>query len=140
MVLVDSSVWIEALRRRGNILVKLALENLLENYDAQLCDPVRLEVMGGCRAEERGPMGHYFSVIPFRQLTALDWENALKFTWILREKGITLPWMDVLILSVAIADGHRLYSLDKHFEEAGKHLPLRLYQPGYNGTYQPDID
>mgnify|MGYP001550518080 FL=1 len=34
MVLVDSSVWIEALRRDGRLDVKLALENLLEEYEA----------------------------------------------------------------------------------------------------------
>ena len=47
MVLVDSSVWIEALRRDGRLEVKLALENLLEEYEAAWCGPVQIEVLGG---------------------------------------------------------------------------------------------
>ena len=53
MVLVDSSVWIEALRRDGRLDVKLALEGLLEEYEASWCGPVKLEVLGGARPQER---------------------------------------------------------------------------------------
>ena len=53
MVLVDSSVWIEAARRQGDLGCKVALESLLEEYEAAWCSPVRLEVMGGARKEER---------------------------------------------------------------------------------------
>ena len=35
MVLVDSSAWIEALRRNGDLRVKLAIEGLLDAYEAQ---------------------------------------------------------------------------------------------------------
>ena len=50
MILVDSSVWIESLRREGRLDVKLALEGLLEEYEAAWCGPVKLEVLGGARA------------------------------------------------------------------------------------------
>ena len=53
MVLVDSSVWIESLRRTGRLEVKVALEALLEAYEAQFCPPIRLEVLGGARKEDR---------------------------------------------------------------------------------------
>jgi predicted nucleic acid-binding protein len=44
---VDSSVWIDALRREGGLQVKLALENLLEEYEAAFCGPTKLEVLRG---------------------------------------------------------------------------------------------
>ena len=66
MVLVDSSAWIESLRRQGDLRVKLAVEGLLEAYEAQWCSPVRLEVLGGARKEERARLGEHFSVIPYR--------------------------------------------------------------------------
>ena len=53
MVLVDSSVWIEALRRDGNVHVKVALESLLQEYEATFCGPVKLEVLGGARKQDR---------------------------------------------------------------------------------------
>ncbi len=47
MVIVNSSVWITALRCEGDLFVKCAVEGLLDEYETTLCPPVRLVVMGG---------------------------------------------------------------------------------------------
>ena len=138
MVLVDSSVWIEALRRQGRLDVKVALEALLEAYEAQLCAPVRLEVMGGSRKEERRMIGSYFSIIPYRAVSTEDWDRAISLSWRLRDAGLTVPWLDVLIASLAIHDCVRLYSIDAHFEKIAEIAGLILYRPGYGGSFQPD--
>lgn len=135
MVLVDSSAWIESLRRKGDIRVKLAIEGLLDAYEAQWCTPVRLEVLGGARPEERRRLGLHFSVIPYRRCTEEDWDRAITLAWKLRNKGLTVPWMDVLIASIAIHDEIRVYAVDAHFPKIAEHSPLFLYEPGYNGTY-----
>lgn len=138
MVLVDSSAWIEALRRNGDIKVKLAVEGLLDAYEAQWCTPVRLEVLGGARKEERHRLGVHFSVIPYRPCTEADWERAVALAWKLRDGGLTVPWLDVLIAAVALHDGNRVYAVDRHFPAIARMVPLRLYQPGYGGAYQED--
>lgn len=138
MVLVDSSVWIEGLRRRGSLAVKLSLEGLLEAYEAQWCSPVRLEVLGGARKEERSRLGRHFSVIPYRPVREDDWERAVALAWRLRDGGLTVPWLGVLIAAVAIHDGVRLYALDAHFEEIAARTGLRLYRPGYGGAFEAD--
>jgi predicted nucleic acid-binding protein len=135
MVLVDSSAWIEALRRNGDMGVKLAIEGLLEAYEAQWCTPVRLEVLGGARLEERVMLGKRFSVIPYRPCHEDDWNRAIALAWQLRGKGLTVPWLDVLIAAIAIHDGVRLYAIDAHFEEIAKHSGLLLYRPGYGGSF-----
>lgn len=140
MVLVDSSVWIEALRRKGELSVKVALENLLDVYEAQWCTPVRLEVLGGARKEDRNRLGLHFSIIPYRRCTEDDWERAVALAWRIRDRGITIPWLDVLIAAIAIHDGHRLYTLDKHFSEISPFTGLFLYQPGYGGSFNPGED
>ena len=53
MVLVDSSVWIEALRRKGDLGVKVGLEALMEADGAVISGPVLLEVLGGSRPRDR---------------------------------------------------------------------------------------
>jgi predicted nucleic acid-binding protein len=136
MVLVDSSAWVEALRRNGRIEVKLAVEGLLEVYEAQWCSPVRLEVLGGARRAERRLLGEYFSVIPFRRCTDDDWERAISLTWKLRDGGLTVPWLDVLIASVALHDGTRVYAVDAHFQKISEQTGLVLYEPGYGGSFQ----
>lgn len=140
MVLVDSSVWIEGLRRQGRLDVKLALEGLLDAYEAQWCSPVRLEVLGGARREERRALGAYFSVIPYRHTSAADWERAVALAWKVRDKGLTVPWLDILIAAIALHDGNRIYSIDPHFQKLASITGLRLYKPGYAGIYQEEED
>lgn len=139
MVLVDSSAWIESLRRNGDMRVKLAVEGLLEAYEAQWCSPIRLEVLGGARLEERARLGQCFAVIPYRPCREDDWDRAIALAWRLRTNGLTVPWLDVLIAAIAIHDGVRLYAIDAHFQEIAKHTGLLLYRPGYGGSFN-DVD
>lgn len=138
MVLVDSSVWIEAIRRTGRLDVKVGLEGLLEEYEAGWCGPVRLEVMGGARAMDRPRLAAWFSCIPYRPMEESAWEDARDRYWALRDQGHTLPWSDVLIGSLALAWGWRVYAVDRHFEVMRDVLGLRLYQPGYGGKFEPE--
>jgi predicted nucleic acid-binding protein len=138
MVLVDSSAWIEALRRNGDLRVKLAIEGLLDAYEAQWCTPIRLEVLGGARKEERTRLGHWFSVIPYRPVREEDWERAIALAWRMRDGGLTVPWVDVVIAAVALRDQVRVYAVDAHFLEVSKLTGLTLYEPGYGGKYQDE--
>jgi len=138
MVLVDSCVWINALKRQGPIEIKLAVEALLECYEARWCSPVRLEVLGGCRVQDRFRLSKYFSVIPYRPCREDDWERGLVLAWHLRENGLSVPWLDVLIAAIAIEDNNRVYSVDNHFRAIADLTTLRLYEPGYGGSYTPE--
>lgn len=137
MVLIDSSAWIEALRRKGKLEVKLAVQGLLDVYEAQWCAPVRLEVMGGARKEERKRLLHHFSVIPYRHCNNDDWGRAIELAWKIRDTGLTVPWLDVLIASIALHDGNRVYAIDSHYQKIAAITGLQLYEPGYGGKYQP---
>lgn len=136
MVLVDSSAWIEGFRKKGSIEVKYALHGLLDAYEAQWCSPVRLEVLGGARKDERTRLDLHFSVIPYRSCREDDWNRAVALAWKLREKGLNLPWMDVVIAAIALHDDVRLYSVDAHFQEISRLTGLMLYHPGYGGSFR----
>lgn len=133
-------MWIEAFRRNGRLEVKLAVESLLDVYEAQWCSPVRLEVLGGARIQERAKLGHHFSVIPYRSCSEEDWDRALVLAWKLRDNGLTVPWLDVLIACFAIQDDVRLYALDAHFVRISELTNLRLYTPGYAGMFVPESE
>ena len=139
MVLVDSSVWIEALRRDGRLDVKLALENLLEEYEAAWCGPVKLEVLGGARAKDRAPLEAQFSCIPYFPMTDAAWDSAKKLAWRLRDRGCAVPWNDILIAALSVKAECRIYAVDKHFQmmyESG--AGIVLYESGYGGAYNPN--
>jgi len=139
MVIVDSSVWIETLRRDGRLDVKVALESLLEEYEATWCGPVKLEVLGGARTQDRQALEEQFSCIPYFPMNDPAWEAAKNLGWRLRDKGCALPWNDILIATLSINAGCRVFAIDKHFDlmqDAG--IGVRLYKPGYGGAYNPN--
>jgi predicted nucleic acid-binding protein len=138
MVLVDSSVWIEAARRDGSLEHKVGLEGLLDAVEATFCGPIKLEVLGGARGQDRQRMSAYFDSVPYRTIEDGAWESAKEAAWRLRDKGHSLPWNDILIGSLSVAWGCRVYAKDQHFQILRDVLGVRLYTPGNGGSYQPD--
>ena len=137
MVLVDSSIWIEAGRSRGDLFTKVALQSLLEENEACWCGPVRLEVLGGSRAQERPKLLYFFSIVPYLVVGDDIWDKAKSMAWRLRDKGVNPPWNDVLIATIAQEKMCRVFARDKHFEQMAEVLGISLYQPNYGGGYNP---
>lgn len=137
MVLVDSSVWIEAARRRGDLATKVSLRALLDEYAAAWCSPVRLEVLGGARREERRALETFFACLPHAECREPEWQSAKFLAWRARDAGHTFPWNDLLISATAAARGWRLYGRDAHFAKLATLGGAVLYQPGYGGRYEP---
>lgn len=138
MVIVDTSAWIEFFRRDGDPGVKLAMKALVEELEATLCGPVEMEFLGGARPHERGRIQSRFDILPYLNNDQKLWREAATTYAKLRGAGATLPWNDVLIATLALQQDLRLYSVDPHFELMSRYLKLRLYRPGYNGSFQAD--
>jgi predicted nucleic acid-binding protein len=77
-------------------------------------------------------------VIPYRTCNEQDWDRAISLAWKLRDKGLTVPWLDVVIASLAIQDGIRLFAIDEHFKKISELAGLALYEPGYGGMFRED--
>ncbi|MDD5260276.1 MAG: PIN domain-containing protein [Methylacidiphilales bacterium] len=140
MVLVDSCVWIEASRERGDLHVKLALRALLDEYEAAYCGPVKLEVLGGARNEKRKALSYFFEAVPYLAMPEIIWDDAKNISWRLRDAGQAIPWNDILIACIALKQRCRVYSIDAHFQALSEKCGLLLYQPGYGGKYQRDVE
>ncbi|MBA4148190.1 MAG: VapC toxin family PIN domain ribonuclease [Verrucomicrobia bacterium] len=140
MVLVDSSVWIEAGRREGKLSYKVGLENLLGAYEATWCGPVKLEVLGAARPQDRKRLESYFSIIPYKAMEDGAWDFAKNCYQRLRDQGHTLPFNDALLGSLSLIWNCRVYSADQHFEIMRDVIGIRLYQPGYGGKYESDVN
>lgn len=138
MVLVDSSVWIEAARRQGDLATKVALRALLDEYEAAWCSPVKLEVLGGARREERRALEMFFGVIPYVACGEAEWEAAKALAWRAREAGHTLPSNDLLISATAASRGWRVFSRDAHFATLAGLGGAALYTPGYGGSFRSE--
>jgi predicted nucleic acid-binding protein len=139
MVLVESSVWIKAIRRDGELAYKVGLEALLEEYEATLCGPVRLEGLGGARQGERVKLIRRFAILPRVRTEEPTWELAMEFSSKLRDNGLAIPWNDILIAAIAHQQLCRDYAKDKHFDDMAQILGVRLYEPGFGGSYHPGL-
>lgn len=137
-VLVDSCMWIHALRLKGDRDIKLGIHGLLQEYMALLCGPVELEVLGGAGKHDRKKIKEYFDIMPYRKSDHTIWREAVETSWLLSDQGLSVPWNDTIIATIAKKYGYRVYSEDKHFKMMSEILGIRLYQPGYMGMYNPE--
>jgi predicted nucleic acid-binding protein len=140
MVLVDTSAWIEAHRLRGSPAVKLAVRGLLDAYEATFCGPVEMEFLGGARQDERDRLQAWCAVVPYLRNDQKLWRQAAAHFSQLRGGGLTVPWNDVLVATLALNSDCRVYAVDAHFDAMAPRLGLRLYTPGYGGQFRPESE
>lgn len=138
MVIVDTSIWIELFRRDGDPAAKLALGHLIKSRKASLCGPVKMEILGGVVSSRQQAMRQKLDLYPFVPENGGIWTRSAENYSQLRAAGITAPWNDILISTIALASDFRIYAADKHFQLMAPILGLRLYKPGPGGTFQPE--
>lgn len=137
-VLVDSSVWIELFRPTGDGGMKLAMTHLALRKQAALCGPVVMELVAGTTAPALPKLQRRLSQFAYLREPDEIWTQAGGNHRRLRTAGITVPWNDILIATLALMADCRLYSADSHFSRMAPILGLKLYTPGPGGTFVPE--
>lgn len=113
-VLLNTSVWIDALRGKTPEIVKIA-QGLLNDDCVLTCGPVIFEINRGLRPSERKSILALFDAITRLSVDETIWDTAGDLDAALRKKGITIPPMDVLIAQICLHHKVFLFSLDEHF-------------------------
>lgn len=126
MILVDSSVWVEGLRKDGNKGTKQVLGRMLESNMVTTCGPVRLEILGAARKNERKVLDLYFDNIPIIETDDTIWEEAIILSRAVLDKGFKIPWNDLLIAAISKKADIPVYTLDKHFQQIKKVNKIKL--------------
>lgn len=102
MELIDTSSWIEALRRDGDVVVRSRVQALLQSGEAAWCDFVRLELWNGLRGTaERRQMEALEADVMLLPTTDAVWERARELARRARAAGQTVPGADLLIAACA---------------------------------------
>lgn len=125
MPLVDTSVWIHALRPGGNASIRSLLRPLIVSGEAAVTEWVLLELMTGLRASEApGTLLRWFAPVarlPFdNRWWPQAWDNAAR----LRKRGVSPAAADCLIATVAIEHRVPLVHCDTDFEAMKPALSL----------------
>jgi predicted nucleic acid-binding protein len=115
MKLIDTSSWIDAMRRDGDPEIKARVVALVRAGTAAWCDMVRLELWNGLRgaAERKQMEGLEADVINLATSEAV-WTKARLLTQRARAKGVTAPATDLLIAACAWEHGVELENDDVH--------------------------
>jgi predicted nucleic acid-binding protein len=126
MKLVDSSAWIEFLRRKGDPSAKNAVARLIEAEAAAYTCPIRFELLSGARPGEEADLEaalQFSHRVPFEQD---DWPAAARLERHLREKGVTIPRNDLFVATVALRTGLTIACRDAHFDAIRQNTDGRL--------------
>jgi predicted nucleic acid-binding protein len=113
-VLLDTSIWIDALRGKTPNIVALT-QGLLNDDRALTCGPVIFEIKRGLRSPERKKILPLFDALIRLSFDEAMWDAAGDLDASLRKKGVTIPPMDVLIARICLHHKVALFTLDEHF-------------------------
>jgi len=125
LVLIDTSVWILALRKSPAPATRDEVADLLAENRVAISPMIRLELLGGTNSTgEFDRLKSRLSALHELPADEASWELATRLSFELRRQGRVVPYTDVLIAAAAIAGGCLLLHADRHFDliaEATRH-------------------
>ena len=126
MIVVDSSVWIDVMRRPQSSRA-VAFRGLLEADLVAVALPVRFELMSGIRKTQRAGFRRALSALPVLRPT--DETFRLLESWIepAADAGFRFSVTDLTIAALAHELEALVWSLDADFEAMEKLGLVRLY-------------
>ena len=123
MTLVDTSSWIEALRKSGDRMVRERVRALMENGEAVWCDMIRLELWNGAGGEpERKTLRLFERDVPRLEVNESVWNLGCDLARRARSIGLTIPSTDLLIIACARHHQVAVEHCDAHFTVAEEKL------------------
>ncbi len=122
--LVDTSVWIEALRPGGRPEVASWLREALLRGTVVIAPPVKTEILLGARDERQfTELTEMLKALPLLESENTVWERAAFLGFRLRRQGLIVPLVDLLIASWAFHYSCTLVHRNRHFALLAKETP-----------------
>jgi predicted nucleic acid-binding protein len=131
-LLVDTSVWSVALRRKAisseERAVVAKLQELIESLQVVIIGPVRQEILSGIADDKQFELlKTRLSAFEDLPVTSGDYEKAAFFYNTCRINGIQGSHVDFLICAVAANHKLPIFTLDIDFSRYAKYLPIIVY-------------
>jgi predicted nucleic acid-binding protein len=127
MIVVDTSVWVAALRKAGPEAETLRL--LLDEDEVLLPIPVKIELLSGTSKRDRVALRSALSALPLAYPTDETWRLMDGWTDRTARAGAAFGVGDLLIAAIAHEAGALVWSLDGAFERLQRLRVIDLYQP-----------
>jgi predicted nucleic acid-binding protein len=130
-VIVDTSVWSLALRRRSqhNNAIADRLRDLITDGRVVLLGTVRQEILSGIKHQEQfEKLRDHLRAFPNLSLDMEDYELAAEYFNICRHRGIQAANTDFLICATVNRRNYEIFTTDKDFIGFSQYLPIVLTQ------------
>lgn len=127
MIVVDTSVWVAALRVEGR--EARVLRALLDADEVLLPVPVKIELLSGTSRKQRGALRSALSGLPISYPTDDTWRLMEDWTGRAATAGATFGVGDLLIAALAHEAGALVWSLDGAFDRLQGLRLVGLYEP-----------
>ena len=130
-VLIDTSIWSLALRRRQHAQNPEAeeLRRLIAAHVAEIIGPIRQEVLSRVRDQlQFDRLESHLAAFADLPLLMEDYVTAAKFFNLCRSKGIQGSNTDFLICAVAVRHDLAVFTTDGDFPRFAKYLPVVLHE------------
>jgi predicted nucleic acid-binding protein len=131
-VVIDTSVWSLALRRRKPTASATAQElaELIREGRATMLGAIRQELLSGVQIEAQYQMlRDYLRAFPDIELEAEDYEEAASFFNRCRARGVQGSNTDFLLCAVAARRRFTIMTTDNDFFRFAKIVPVQLHAP-----------
>lgn len=127
LFLIDTSVWIFALRKEFDPKIKSYIERLIDEDKIVVNAIIKLELLAGTKtSHEFSRLKLRLDALPEIPIDQKTWEEAQKVAFALRKKGLSLPLIDIVIISNARSSGCTLVHMDRHFDLAQESIELKI--------------
>ena len=132
-VLVDTSIWSLALRRRSRVAPKEQklideLKNLIQEVRARIIGPIRQEILSGISDRHQfEELKERLSVFEDSPISTGDHEHAAEVFNDCRAGGVQGSHIDILICAVAQRHHMSVFTTDMDFQLYASYLELELH-------------
>jgi predicted nucleic acid-binding protein len=127
LVLIDTSVWILALRKSAPPEVKDEVGHLLAENRVAIVPMICLELLGGTKSlDEFNRLQSRLGALHQMPADEANWETAIQLAFKLRRGGKMIPNTDILIASAAITNNCTLLHCDRHFDLMAENSRLNV--------------
>ena len=126
MIVVDSSIWIDAHRRPAG-KTAATLKELLDADVVALALPVQLELLAGVSRRDRAALARGLSALPLLRPSSETWELVERWVPAAADKGLRFGLADWLVTALADEIDALIWSLDDDFTQLEKLKMARLY-------------
>lgn len=128
MIVVDTSVWIDA-HRRPTGHTAAALNELLDADEVALALPVRLELVAGVARKDRRALTLALTGLPLLRPSEETWTSIERWVMSTADKGERFGMADWLVAALASEISGLVWSMDDDF--------VRLERLGVVNSFSP---